>query len=74
MTTTRGDALCCARMGHVSASDRALKPVVVRLDEAEFEALRRWAVAEDRSLSAQTRVALRGIVPAKFYDPEAEHA
>lgn len=55
-------------MAHISEG-RATRQLVVRVTDEEYEALKQWAIAEERSLSAQTRMALRDVVPAKYYTP-----
>jgi hypothetical protein len=56
-------------MAHVNSkpADKRLSPLVVRLEPAELEALKNWARHEDRSLAAQTRIAMRGVIPSEFY-------
>jgi hypothetical protein len=47
--------------------ERVLVPLVVRVDEAVFDALNAWARSEERSCAAQTRIALRGVIPDEFF-------
>jgi len=55
-------------MAHVNAAAAKMITIVARLDPEDATALKAWAISEDRSISAQIRIALRGVIPEKFYD------
>ena len=57
-------------MPHVASDTGPKKSLVAKIDEDVHDALVAWAVEEDRSLAAQTRIALRKAVPAKYLTPE----
>jgi hypothetical protein len=46
-----------------------LVPLVVRLERRTIDALRRWAIDEDRTMAQQVRRVLRGEVPVKYLNP-----
>jgi hypothetical protein len=46
-------------------------PLVVHVEERQKAALKKWADAEQRSVSAQTRIMLDQAVPGEYFDPTA---
>jgi len=57
---------------HGESGRSAERQVSIRLPASEYAALRRWADSEDRSVTAQVRVALRDAVPEKFAPPRKD--
>lgn len=46
------------------------KPLIVHLDDEDHDRVRRWAVREDRSMSAQVRHAIKAALPDDLEDDD----
>lgn len=57
------------RRGGTRPSEVTLVSVLVRLGEDQHQALLRWAIDEERALSAQVRKIVGDAIPAKYFTP-----